>query len=113
MPPPKKIKLPSGALPADVAASHRAYVMDRTKRIKTLLADVAKNERLETQFFANPNTVAKKFGVTFNREEIAGLKSLRGVDRWELIASRFLGRGGGVALFDNNCGCDGVGGASW
>jgi hypothetical protein len=82
MPPPKKIKLPSGALPADIAASHRAYAMDRAKRIRTLLADVAKNERLETQFFANPNTVAKKFGVTFNPDEIAGLKSLRGVPSW-------------------------------
>ena len=103
-----RVKKKPEPLSAD-RATHRDFVFERRKNIDKLISKIKSDRKLKEKFFADPESVGKKFSVNFTHEEIQGLRLLDGVPldnlRERLVFSP-------VGIFDSNCGCGGGGSGS-
>lgn len=88
--------------PTDGGFSRRNYIQNRTKNLHGLFTDLNQDRKLCESFFTGPSTVAEKYGVTLNDEEIFLVKSLRNADLMNILERLTLSP---IANYDANCQC--------
>jgi hypothetical protein len=82
--------------------NHREYVLDRARKIQRLFTELEQSESLRASFHEDPQAMGTKYGLTFDDEEIFGIKSARQVDLANLKERLAIHP---VAFFDANCSC--------
>ena len=86
--------------------SHKAYIIERAKRLDTLFKELGTSDTLCGQFFADPQRVGAQYGLTFSDEEMFGIQAMRGVELANLKERLTINP---VAFFDANCSCSVLG----
>jgi hypothetical protein len=82
----------------------RAYRAERKAKVMRLAADLRSSESRLKEFEKEPNKTAQGYGLQLTEEEAATISAIAGTQ--ELSGEALSSVSGGLAFFDNNCGCE-------
>ena len=84
--------------------THREYALDRAARIEKLATDVRGSREISDRFLADPEGVAREYGVRLAQDDINVIKFFGGAALAQALGKL---KKPSVAFFDRNCGCGG------